>query len=33
MQKAVFFDCDPGLDDAIALMVLVSRPDAGDDGT
>ncbi len=27
MQKAVFFDCDPGLDDAIALMVLVSRPD------
>lgn len=27
MQKAVFFDCDPGLDDAIALMVLASRPD------
>ena len=28
MAKQVWIDCDPGLDDAIALMVLASRPDA-----
>ncbi len=27
MKKTVFLDCDPGLDDAIALMVLASRGD------
>ncbi|MGI5897281.1 MAG: nucleoside hydrolase [Oscillospiraceae bacterium] len=27
MAKRVFIDCDPGLDDAIALMVLASRAD------
>ena len=25
--KPVFIDCDPGLDDAIALMVLAARND------
>ena len=27
MAKRVFIDCDPGLDDAIALMALASRTD------